>query len=100
MRTMLTVSMPVEPSSQAIKDDTLSKTFAQAAECMKPEASYFRLEHGKRTALFFFDLKDVSDMPVIAELFFMNLNAEVDFAPVMNADDLQAGLGKASERPS
>ncbi len=67
---------------------------------MKPEASYFYLEDGKRTGRFFFDLKDVSDMPRIAELFFQNLNAEVDFAPVMNADELQAGLGKASERPS
>jgi hypothetical protein len=67
---------------------------------MKPEASYFYVENGKRTALYFFDLKDVSDIPVIAELFFMNINAEVDFVPVMNADELQAGMGKASEHLS
>lgn len=100
MRTMLKVSMPVETSNQAIKDGTLPKTLEQATELMKPEASYFYTEHGKRTAHFFFDLKDVSDIPVIAELFFMNLNAEVDFVPVMNADELQAGLGKASEHRS
>ena len=59
MRTMLTVTMPVEASNQAVKDGTLPKTLEQAAEFMKPEASYFYPGHGKRTALFFFDLKDV-----------------------------------------
>ncbi len=41
-----------------------------------------------------FDLKDSSDLPRIAEPFFMGLNATVEFTPVMNADDLKAGLGK------
>ena len=41
-----------------------------------------------------FDLKDPSDIPDIAETFFLNLNAKLDFSPVMNADELKNGLTK------
>jgi hypothetical protein len=41
-----------------------------------------------------FDLADSSDMPPFAEPFFMELNADVMYAPVMNGDDLQKGLSK------
>jgi hypothetical protein len=45
-----------------------------------------------------FDMKDASSIPVVAEPFFMGLNADVQFTPVMNADDLKAGLEKAMKR--
>jgi hypothetical protein len=44
----------------------------------------------------FFDLKDPSQIPVIAEPFFMGLEAEVEMAPAMNAQDLEAGLARMS----
>jgi len=47
-----------------------------------------------RTGLIFFDLPHASDIPRIAEPLFMGLDAALEFSPVMNADDLKAGLGK------
>jgi hypothetical protein len=41
-----------------------------------------------------FDLKDPSEIPANAETFFQNLNAKVEFSPVMNADELKIGLEK------
>ena len=92
MRTMLKVSMPVEKSNQAIKDGSLPKTMNKFIDDLKPESSYFYADHGRRTALFVFDLKEPALIPSIAERFFMALNAEVDFYPVMNATDLKKGL--------
>ncbi len=63
-------------------------------ESLKPEAVYFTPAGGKRSALVFFDLADSSDIPTISEPFFQKFNASVEFAPVMNAEDLQAGLAK------
>ena len=92
MRTLLKVSLEVEASNKAIKDGSLPKIMKSTMEKLKTEAAYFFAMDGNRTALMVFDLKDPSEIPSIAEPFFMNMNAKVDFYPVMNAEDLQKGL--------
>ncbi len=94
MRTMVRITIPVEAGNKAIADGSLAATLEAAMEKLKPEAAYFVTNAGSRCALLFFDLADQSDIPSIAEPFFANLNASVEFSPVMNAADLQAGLGK------
>lgn len=94
MRMMLRVSIPVESGNKGIKDGSLPKTIATFIEQHKPEAAYFTVENGSRTAYFFLDVADVSLMPVIDEPFFINHNAEIWFKPVMNAAELKAGLEK------
>ena len=92
MRVMMKVAIPVETGNKAVKDGTLAKTVMEFVERVKPEASYFIAEGGRRTALFFFDLKDPSSIPPAAEPFFMNLHAAVELTPAMNAEDLKAGV--------
>lgn len=62
-----------------------------------PEAAYFLPEHGQRTALFFVDLKEPSAIPLMAEPFFKNLNASIECAPVMNVEEMKAGVAKVSQ---
>ncbi|MCZ7584132.1 MAG: hypothetical protein M5R36_12770 [Deltaproteobacteria bacterium] len=93
MRTMLRVRVPVEAGNKAIQDGSLPKIIQATVEKLKPEAAYFFPENGVRTAMFVFDMKDTSEIPQLAESFFMGLNASVEFFPVMNGDDLQKGLG-------
>lgn len=92
MRTLLKVTMEVTASNKAIMDGSLPKIMQTAMERLKPEASYFTAMDGCRTALIVFDLKDPSELPSISEIFFLNLNAKVEFSPVMNAEDLKKGL--------
>jgi hypothetical protein len=94
MRVMARISMPVESGNQAIKNGTMGRIMQETAERWKPEAMYFTTFDGRRTAFVVFDLADSSDMPPFAEPFFMELNAEIMYAPVMNGDDLQLGLSK------
>jgi hypothetical protein len=96
MRTLIRVSIPVETGNAAIKSGRLPQLISEAMTRLKPEAAYFMAENGARTAFFFVDLKDQSDIPVVAEPFFMELHATVDFQPVMNADDLKKGLSQIS----
>jgi hypothetical protein len=94
MRMLLKVTVPVEAGNKGIHDGTLPKVIQATMERIKPEAAYFSATAGKRCAYFFFDMKDASDMPAIAEPLFMGLNAEVEMSPAMSAEDLQAGLRK------
>jgi len=95
MRVMMKVSIPVEAGNKALKDGSLSKTMMKFVEKMKPEASYFLPKNGQRTAIFVFDLKDPSFIPVVVEPFFVGLNASIAITPVMNAEDMKAGVEKA-----
>ena len=98
MRTMLKVSMQVEAGNQAIKDGKLPKIMENALQTLRPEAAYFFTENERRTAMMVLDLKDPCQIPVIAKTFFAGLNAEVQFTPVMNADDLKKGLASVAEQ--
>jgi len=94
LRMMLRVTIPVEKGNAAIKDGSLARIIQSALQELKAEAAYFTAMDGMRTGLIFFDLPAASDIPRIAEPLFMGLDAALEFSPVMNADDLKAGLGK------
>jgi len=80
---------------QAIKDGSFPKTVMAFVKPMKPQASYFVAGGGERTACFFFDLKDPSMIPSVAEPLFMSLCASIDMAPALNLEDMKAGIAKA-----
>ncbi|MCE9584090.1 MAG: hypothetical protein K8T20_16525 [Planctomycetes bacterium] len=95
MRMMMKVTIPVEAGNRGVKEGLLPKTVMGFVERMKPESCYFIAEGGKRTGYFFFDLKDPTLIPTVAEPFFMNLHAAIEITPAMNLDDMKAGVEKA-----
>jgi hypothetical protein len=97
MRTMLRITIPVENGNAAIKDGSMGQVVGSALERLKPEAAYFTADGGKRTAYLVIDVADATDIPSIAEPFFVGLNAQVELLPVMNADELKAGLEKLAK---
>ncbi len=94
MRVMMRVKMQIDAGNKAIKDGSMQRSIGAFLEQAKPEATYFTLEGGRRTAYYVFDMKDASMMPQLAEPFFSMLNAEIDVSPVMNMNELKAGLEK------
>jgi len=82
MRMMLKIVIPTETGNKAIKDGSLHKIFEATMSKLKPEAAYFLPEHGLRSAMMIFDMKDASEIPVIVEPLFAGLNARVQLQPV------------------
>ena len=97
MRMMLKVTIPVEAGNKAVKDGSLARAMQGTTERLKPEAAYFLADGGSRSALFFFNMQDSSQIPSMAEPLFMGLHASVVLSPVMNGDDLQKGLAEAAK---
>jgi len=85
VRTLVRVTIPTDVGNAAIRSGKLPTTMENFIQRHKPENVYFTTIDGKRTALFFMDLSDSSQMPVIAEPFFSELGANVEFHPAMNA---------------
>jgi hypothetical protein len=98
MRCLVKISIPVESGNASISDGTLPKTIESILNELKPEAAYFAEENGKRTGFVFFDLKEPSQIPAVAEPWFLAFNAHVEFHPAMTLEDLKKatpGIEKA-----
>jgi hypothetical protein len=89
MRMLLRVSIPVDTGNAAAKAGTLGSTIEKILADLKPEAAYFLADdEGQRSGSIVFDMKDASQIPAVAEPWFLAFNAKVSLRPVMNPQDL------------
>jgi hypothetical protein len=101
MRVMMKVNIPVESGNDAARKGTLGTTMQKILADMKPEAAYFTEDGGQRTGYIFFDMKDSSELPAVAEPFFLAFNASLTVRPAMTPQDLakgEAGIKRAVEK--
>src|SRR5919108_5320660 len=88
MRFLLKVNIPVESGNAAAKAGTLGTTIQSILADLKPEAVYFTDDKGQRTGYLFLDMQDASQIPAIAEPWFLAFGASIEIHPVMVPEDL------------
>ena len=99
MRILLTIRLDHDTFNAAVKDSSAGAKTTAILEETKPEAVYFTEMNGRRTVIVIADLENPSRIPALAEPWFLTFNADVEFHPVMSAEDLQlAGLDKLGEK--
>ncbi len=89
MRMLMQISIPAEAGNAAARAGTLGISMQKILQAMKAEAAYFTAtSNGERGGFIVFDLADPSQIPAIAEPFFLAFNAKLWLSPAMNAQDL------------
>jgi hypothetical protein len=92
MRLMLEITIPMDAGNAAIKNGSLGATLQKILGEIKAESAYFTTMDGRRGGYVVVDVQDASDLPRIAEPFFLALHAEINAKPVMNAQDLAKAM--------
>jgi hypothetical protein len=95
---LLQVVMPTETANAAIRSGQFGPFVQKVLGELKPEAAYFTDTNGCRSGYIFFDMTDSSQIPSIAEPWFLALNATISLKPAMSAQDLGGPAGALIEK--
>ncbi|GHD66912.1 panthothenate synthetase [Jeongeupia chitinilytica] len=93
MKMLLTVEFPPEPFNALVRSGEVAELIGRILAAMQPEATYFTEQDGQRCGIFVVDVATASDVPRLAEPFFLKFAATCKFRIVMSPAELQqAGL--------
>ena len=84
MRILLKFDLSLEAGNEAVCSGKIAELNHSLMERIQPEAAYYSTENGKRISYIFFDLKDPSQLPAIAEPLFQDLRCS---HPVYSGDE-------------
>ena len=88
MRVLMMIQMPIEPFNTAAKNGTVGAKMRKILDATKPEAAYFCEQDGHRGGILVVNVDKPSDIPRLAEPWFLSFNAEVKFRIAMTPEDL------------
>jgi hypothetical protein len=88
MKFLMRVSWDVEAGNAVIRSGKLGDIVQSYIAEHKPEAVYFTAEGGQRGGVLVVNVTDASQLPGLAEPWFLTGNAKVEFIPAMAPEDL------------
>jgi hypothetical protein len=99
MRILMNVKIPNKEFNTFIADGSAGRKLTQILEEIRPEAVYFTEQNGRRGAVIVADIASPSDVPRLAEPWFLMFNADVEFRVAMTPADLEkAGLDQLAKQ--
>jgi hypothetical protein len=85
---IMQVKLPLEPFNTLVRNGSAQAVMQRVLADLKPEAAYFTAINGHRGGFLVVDMNDPAEIPRLAEPWFLNFNAQVDFHPAMTPEDL------------
>ena len=99
MRMIMRVTMPNEPFNSYVRDGSAGAKMAKVLGEVKPEAAYFFAPEGHRGGILIVNMDNSSEIPGLAEPFFLMFDAKVHFDPCMTPEDLaKSGLDSIGQK--
>ena len=88
MRMLMDIEFPLEPFNTCVRDGSAGAKVQKILEAIKPEAAYFSERNGKRGGTLVVNVNSPSDIPGLAEPWFLTFNGSVQFHIAMTPEDL------------
>ncbi len=99
MKMLLRVELPAGPFNAAVRDGSIGQKIQSILDDAKPEIAYFTELDGHRGAIMIVDVETPSSVPRLAEPWFLQFDANVEFHIAMAPEELkQAGLDKLGKK--
>jgi len=99
MRILLQISIPHEPFNSFVRDGTVGAKMEQILKATKPETIYFTEQDGHRGAVAVVEMSEASQIPAVAEPWFLAFNADVKMRIAMTPADLaKSGIDKLGKK--
>ena len=96
MRVLVKVTIPTEAGNKMLRKPDFPDLMKGILAALKPEAAYYMSLGGQRCCMFIANMESSSQIPAVAEPFWLAMGANVEIVPVMNQDDFnQAGASIA-----
>lgn len=93
MKMLLRITMPNEPFNSMIKKGTIGNILDKIMSGLKPEAAYFTLDDGERSALLIVNINKPGDYVKYGEPFFLMFDASIKYEIAMSPEELKnAGI--------
>jgi len=89
MKFIAYISLPAHKFNETLRDGSAGKKLGRILEETKPEAAYFTSKDGTRGGYVVYNISQASEIPRLAEPWFLSFEATVEFMPVMIPEDLQ-----------
>ena len=88
MRMLMDIEMPLEPFNSAVRDGSVTGKMQKIMEAIKPEAAYFCARNGRRGGTLVVNIQDPSEIPALAEPWFLTFHAKVQLHATMTPEEL------------
>ena len=88
MRVLMDIELPLEPFNTYVRDGSAGAKMQKILGALKPEAAYFCARSGKRGGTVVVNLNNPSEIPALAEPWFLTFHANVQFHVAMTPEDL------------
>jgi|SRR5579884_1147718 len=88
MRLLFKITIPVEPFNTLAREGLVEQKFGEILEATKPESIYFTGNNSGRGAIAVYNAEDGSQIPALAEPWFLTLNAQIEYSVAIAPDEL------------
>ena len=99
MRMLMNIRFPHERFNELVREGTAKDKLKSILADIKPEAVYFTEQDGERGAVVIVNVDEASQIPALAEPWFLTFEADVELRIAMTPEDLdRADLNELSKK--